>query len=196
MNEKDISANQDVEFIWAERPEVIIREKKDYKHSKERITKESLNDFLTFEANICRVEYMDDNENKCKDLYLYIDVLNTVDKPIVREEERYWNCLFIIHGARLAPQKVEDFSCTITQERLDELRKMLSYRTLYMSFRELLTDGCDDVSIYYKEGVIRLSGYGTDANSSSLWAKFEFEFDSVSCYFDEIYDYMTGETLG
>ena len=152
-----------------------------------------MDDFLTFEANICRVEYKDDNENKCKDLYLYIDVLNTVDKPIVREEERYWNCLFVIHGARLASKKVEDYTCKIDQETLDDLRMRLSYRSLYMSFRELLMDGCEDVSIYYKEGVIRLSGYGADASCSSLWANFEFE--SVSCYFDQIYDYMTGETL-
>lgn len=56
-----------------------------------------MNREITYESNsnIVKAEYID------TDLYIYLDNLQRISEPIIKQSEMYYNCLLIIHEARL-----------------------------------------------------------------------------------------------
>lgn len=167
-----------------------IKSKGDYKYALVDMTEKELCGRITGDAVIHKAEYVGD------DLHIYVDSLWHSKTPVVKADEFYCDCLLVIKGARLCPLDMDDVHYKVSQKRLDELKGLLTRRSLYMSFSEFMANGSEDVTIDAKDGRLKLMGYGAQKDYSSLWAIFELDYDSVSYYFDEICDYMTGETIG
>lgn len=129
-----------------------------------------MNREITYESNsnIVKAEYID------TDLYIYLDNLQRISEPIIKQSEMYYNCLLIIHEARLLESESKSI-IDITKESLMDIG--LLYIDDYLAI-----EGDRDV-------------LGLSINSNS-WADLRYEFNDISCFFDEIYDCFGGEILG
>lgn len=149
--------------LWVN-DEITIKEKSEYKYAKEHIQKTDLDRRLTYDSNtsIVKAAYYG------ADLFLYIDTLERIGKPVIKQSEMYFNCLLVIHGARLLATD-EGPLIEITHERFE------------------------DVEVFFIDGRLRIQGdrvitKGKDAGDSRV--DLTFEFEDISCYFDDIYDYF------
>lgn len=178
-----------ITFDWFEIDEVVVKNKENYKYTINNIKKADIREYLTSESEIVKAEF------KGKDLYLYLSRMDWFTNPIVKEGECYWNCLLIIQNAISESSTAERMSLKIAEKRLYDLKDMLKYRSLYMSFKEFLNDGASDTTISFDGNDLCIKGYGRNLEHSSLWVNLWLGFDSLEFYCDEIYDYMTGESL-
>lgn len=149
--------------------EIKVKDKSEYKYAQEHIQKGDLDRQITYDSNTCigKAEYHK------SDLYLYIDNLQSIGRPFIKQSEMYFNCLLVIHGAKLMTSN-DNSLVDITQEILE------------------------DVGIFFIDGYLRIQGDRDIIevkNSNNSWVDFSFEFEDLSCYFDEIYDYFGGEML-
>lgn len=148
---------------------ISIKDKSEYKYAKEHIQKQELNKEITCDtnSNIVKAEFIG------KELYIYLDNISRVSEPIIKQSEMYYNCLLIIHGARLLESESKSI-IDITNEELF------------------------DIGLFYIDDHFVIEGYrdviGLSLKSNS-WVDLRYEFDDISCYFDEIYDYFSDETL-
>lgn len=162
-----------------------------YKYSRKNIAKDNIKfEKLATDTTIKKVELIENN------LYLYMNSFESFFEPFVDAGECYSDCLLIIKNVFLSPLYYEKIYSNTSQKHFDELKVNLKYRSLYMSYKEFLNDGCDDTNIYFRDGNLIVVGYGKDCNNSSLWANFYFEFDNLDFYCNEIYDYMSSKTIG
>ncbi len=179
-----------ITFDWFEIDEVVVKNKENYKYAINNIKKADIREYLTSESEIVKVEY------KEKDLYLYMSRMDWFTKPIVKEGECYWQCLLVIKNATMSPLRVDRLAVKLPGRRMEELSSILKYRSLYMSFKEFICDGAEDATITVDGDSLHIGGYGRDFENSSLWVDLWLDFDELEFYCDEIYDYMTGETIG
>lgn len=194
----DIYGVQEAEFIKTydviesdrfEIDDVVIKTEEKYKHTRKNIKKENIRDHITSESEIVKVGF------KGKDLYLYMSKIDWFTSPFVKEGECYWNCLLVIKNAISVSSTPDRMVLKVSEERLHNLKDILQYRSLYMSFKEFLCDGASDVTISFDGNDLCIEGYGRNLEYSSLWVDLWFDFDELEFYCDEIYDYMTGENL-
>lgn len=75
-----------------------------------------MNREITYESNsnIVKAEYID------TDLYIYLDNLQRISEPIIKQSEMYYNCLLIIHEARLLESESKSI-IDITKESLMDI---------------------------------------------------------------------------
>lgn len=78
--------------------------------------RKNLNREITYESNsnIVKAEYID------TDLYIYLDNLQRISEPIIKQSEMYYNCLLIIHEARLLESESKSI-IDITKESLMDI---------------------------------------------------------------------------
>lgn len=178
-----------IKFGWIDAPKVVCKEKEDYKYAIKNIKKEDIYEFLTSESEIAKAEYRGDS------LCLYLSGMDNFTDPIIKKGECYWNCLLVVNDATIASSNTKQTTSPVSKNRLAELEDILKHRSLYMSFREFLSDGASDTTILFDGKNLVIDGYGRGFKNSSLWVNICIDFDYLDFYCDEIYDYMTGEDL-
>ena len=165
--------NVDAEIRRVLKSKGITRE---YRYHKEMLSEE-YSCIAAESYNISGAEVHD------SDLFVYVDSLvgDTV----------YSDCMLVIEGYRFLPQNHLHNYLEVEPEW-----RTVENRSLFMTFREFLTDGCemDEFNFDEETRTIQILGNGHyETEGSSVFCNIRLGFTKIKLFWNAEYDYFSGE---